>query len=53
MKKCSKCKVERKLEYFTKDSKHADGKKSKCKFCHAEYDKERQRKKKLDNIYSF
>lgn len=53
MKKCKKCGVERKLEYFSQSKGPLSGKKTQCKFCDAEYDKKRREQKKLDNIYSF
>lgn len=53
MKKCNKCKVERKLIYFYKKNGWGSGKVSICKFCSAEYDKKKREQKKLDNIYSF
>jgi hypothetical protein len=53
MKKCYKCKVVRKLEYFSKKNGWGENRVGMCKFCHAEYDKERRKQKKLDNLYSF
>ena len=40
MKKCVKCKIEKEVEDFCKDSKSKDGKQSQCKKCKAEYLKE-------------
>jgi hypothetical protein len=53
MKKCSKCGIERRLEYFSQSKGPLSGKKPKCKFCYAEYDKKRREQKKKDSIYSF
>jgi len=53
MKKCNKCKVERKLEYFSRKNGWGNNRINMCKFCASEYDKKRREQKKLDNIYSF
>lgn len=53
MKKCTKCKVERKLEYFSKKNTWGNDRIAMCKFCHSEYKRKKREQKKLDNIYSF
>lgn len=40
MKKCAKCKIEKGLDEFCKDSKSKDGIQSQCKKCKAKYIKE-------------
>ena len=53
MRKCNKCGVERKLEYFHRKNGWGDARIKECKFCYAERTKKKRDEKKLDNIYSF
>ena len=43
MKKCSKCKVEKELIYFSKNKQKKDGLTGACKYCTKEYQKEYQK----------
>ena len=53
MKKCTKCGIERKLQYFSRKNGWGKSRINMCKFCHSEYLKQKREQKKLDNIYSF
>ena len=50
MKKCTKCKIEKELDEFCKDSKSKDGRQSQCKFCKSEQIKDYYKKNPTKRI---
>ena len=51
MKKCCKCKEERKLNYFSKDSNKNSGYKYYCKICESIMKKKYYEKKKIKKSF--